>query len=561
MTQVYKEAAHGAADAQQAFDSLLATYWPVYFRLHPESATALGVAGHDHRLDPFGDEDEALRHALAQETLAALAEIEPASLDPDRALDWRILAGQQLLALDAFARWDWRVRDPGAFLPIDAIYQLTVRPVPGFPAALRGRLAALPGHLQAAQDFLRRDPARIPPLWLESAHQAALGAQDFLADLPGHPKLADDTAMLRDLLPAAQDALLDFGRFLEDELAPRAQGDFAVGAQRYDLLLRWRHGLDTDHRGLRALGERLFADTEAALKAVTRELRGDDDIAALTASLQADHPAADALLAAYRQGMERVRQFVAARGLVSLPAPEALSVVETPAFLRHQIPFAAYMEPAPNDPRQQGYYYVTPVADPALLAEHNWTGLLHTCAHEAYPGHHLQFVRANMGTASSSFVRLLNPSATLYEGWALYCEQLLVEQGLLARPENRFVLLKDRLWRSLRILIDVGIQTGEMTVDDAATLLVRHLGFPREQALGELAWYSEAPGVPMGYATGWALINALRDRVLADSGDAGALRDFHDRLLAVGSVGLPWAMARAFGEEHARAVQHAVFTL
>lgn len=123
------------------------------------------------------------------------------------------------------------------------------------------------------------------------------------------------------------------------------------------------------------------------------------------------------------------------------------------------------------------------------------------------------------------------------------------------------MLLKDRLWRSLRILIDVGIQTGEMTVDDAATLLVRHLGFPRKQALDELAWYSEVPGVPMGYATGWALINALRDRLLADSGDAGALRDFHDRLLAVGSIGQPWVMARAFGEEHARAVQHTVFTL
>ena len=188
-------------------------------------------------------------------------------------------------------------------------------------------------------------------------------------------------------------------------------------------------------------------------------------------------------------------------------------MVETPIFLRHQIPFAAYCEPAPNDSAQRGYYYVTPPQTEEELAEHDDIGLMHTCVHEAWPGHHLQFVTANLNPAARRLPRLLNASATFYEGWALYSEQLMQEEGFLNRPESRVILLRDRLWRALRILIDIEIHTRNISLETAANRLVTELGFPRSQALAELTWYSQAPTVPFGYATGWALINALRDHL------------------------------------------------
>ena len=108
--------------------------------------------------------------------------------------------------------------------------------------------------------------------------------------------------------------------------------------------------------------------------------------------------------------MRSARDFVSSQDLVTLPTREHLDVVETPVFMRHQVPFAAYQDPAANDPEQHGYYYVTPPQDEEQLAEHNYAGLMHTCVHEAYPGPHLQFVTAHLNRQASTLPRLLHAS-------------------------------------------------------------------------------------------------------------------------------------------------------
>ncbi len=142
----------------------------------------------------------------------------------------------------------------------------------------------------------------------------------------------------------------------------------------------------------------------------------------------------------------------------------------------------------------------------------------------------------------------MNESSVFYEGWALYCEQLMQEQGFLKTEEHRFVMLKDRLWRALRIIIDVKTQTGRMTYDEAADLMVRELQFPRQQAEGDLNWYSQSPSIPMGYALGWSIINRMRDKERSKLGARFDLRAFHDRLLSAGSISLPLVEKRHFSE-------------
>jgi uncharacterized protein (DUF885 family) len=120
------------------------------------------------------------------------------------------------------------------------------------------------------------------------------------------------------------------------------------------------------------------------------------------------------------------------------------------------------------------------------------------------------------------------------------------EQGFLKSKEHRFVMLKDRLWRALRIIIDVKTQTGGMSYDEAADLMVRELHFPREQACGDLNWYSQSASVPMGYALGWSIINRLREQEQNRLGDKFGLREFHDKLLSAGSISLPLVERRHF---------------
>lgn len=537
-----------------AMAAVVEAYYRAWFRFHPEAAVDAGVPGYEHLLTPFRSDDMGALVCLNDELLVSLDETDPRSLDTDVAIDYRLLCAAARLENEYLLDVEPRATDPARLLPINAIYQLTIRPVADFTGAVAARLGAIPQHLRRAREHVAARVACIPLLWVESAITAAHQGAEFVGGLGRHPKVVASAVKFEPALTEAARALVEFADFLETVIAPRARGELACGRRHFEHLLARRHFLAFDADALRAFGQDLFERTRSELRDACRRLTGTDDVAAALAGLRHTHPPADRLLDVYREQMQAARRFVVERDLVSVPDVERLEVVETPMFLRHQIPFAAYSEPSPIDPEQCGHYYVTPPTDAASLAEHDGAGIMHTCVHEAWPGHHLQFVTANRHPAARTLPRLLNPSATFYEGWALYSEQLMHEEGFLDRPEQRFILLRDRLWRALRIIIDVGLHVHGLTPTDAAALMVEHLGFPHAQALADITWYTRAPTVPSGYAVGWAMINALREqRRTADA--TFSLRQFHDRLLSVGSVAAALVIERGFGPEFAAAVQ------
>jgi uncharacterized protein (DUF885 family) len=527
------------------YNDVIDLYYRTWFRYHPEVAVDLGIEGYSERLTPYGDDDIGALIALHEKLINTLDELDTSALDADQQIDLQLMYGQALIESRQLVNQDWRLRDPTRFLPVNAIYQLTVRPVRERGEALRARLQAIPGYLRGAKGHLQTEPELIPPIWLEAAITEAREGVKYFRGLRLNPLL--QRYRLDKELDTAANALQDFAGFLETNIGSRAQGEFACGRDMFELLLTHRHGLDISADDLRSFGEKLFTEVAAQLREVTLQLQGDDNVAALMSRIQEQFRPTHHLLALYKEQMQAAYDFVKAKHLVSLPAQQFLHVVETPSFLRHQIPFAAYWNPMPTDPAQTAYYYVTPPQDDASWGEHNLVSLQHTCVHEAWPGHHLQFVTANSRTVSRSLPRLINISATLYEGWALYCEQLMAEQGFLQRPESQFVLLKDRLWRALRVMLDVDLHVHGQNLATAAQAMHEHLGFSHAQAMGELTWYTQSPTVPMGYATGWALINMARSRLQAITPEFD-LCNFHDHLLSAGSIGLPWVVRRVFGE-------------
>lgn len=544
------------------FDDLVHTYYQSWFRYHPEEAVEVGFPGYECLLTPYSDEDLGAIVCLNDKLRAELDELDRRELTTDQDIDYQVLYGALMLENQRLLDLEPKQPDPERILPINAIYQLLVRDLDNFDEALISRLAATPSHLQVSKSMLESRGPSIPPLWLQSTITSARAGADFINGLLQHPKVTEWKAPITGLAVAVRKAvaaLKDFADFLENKIGTKAKGDFACGRSYFQNLLCYRHFLNIDPDQLHDFGQSLFEQTRQDLQEACKELSGSTDIDAMTRKIQAEHPAMDEVLAHYRTQMQAAKDYVTANDLVTLPPEEQLDVIDTPVFLRHQIPFAAYHEPAPGDDKQQGYYYVTPATNESQLAEHNRVGLMNTCVHEAWPGHHLQFVTANLKPASRTLPRLLNPSATLYEGWALYCEQLMHEQGFLNRPEHHFVLLKDRLWRALRIIIDVELHTRGLTIEAAAERMVNYLGFPRSQAIADLTWYTQAPTVPMGYATGWALINAVRKRYWTTAGNA-ELKPFHDRLLSIGSIGLPLVISQAFGMDLWQQVKRDVFT-
>jgi len=220
---------------------------------------------------------------------------------------------------------------------------------------------------------------------------------------------------------------------------------------------------------------------------------------------------------------------------------ERLDVRETPEFLQKVIPSAAYFEPERGIPDPLlGIYVVTPLRDVGDGTENTPGRIYNTSAHEGYPGHHLQL---SWAARNPSPFRAVVSGDEFCEGWAHYAEELMDERGWRPVPGMRAAQLKDAMFRALRIQVDVDLQTGELDVERAVDLLIAEGRIPRERAEGEVAWYTTAPGYPLGYLTGKLLLEQLRRKTRAREGSGFDLSRFLADILAGGTMPV-WAHAR-----------------
>jgi uncharacterized protein (DUF885 family) len=535
--------------ANNAFDELQQEFYHAWFRFHPEEAASVGFEAFAGLLKTYDDDDIGALISLNQKMHSALDEIDAEALDENRYIDYMLMKSAVSVELHDLQELDWRYRNPLAYVPVGAVYQLLIHPVHNVQKAIKHRLQAIPEYLRGARTLLSLMPDRVVAVWLQSAIEQCEIGSDFIRNLGRHPLISEkftNPARLQPLFDDASHALDEFAHFLQRDISPLAEGDFAVGKDRFNRLLYENHFLDVDADAVLAFGEKLFAETEAELKAQAESMQEGVDINTLLQQIRQHHPRPEQLLDTYRKRMRDASKWLHKHDLVTLPDTESLHVQDTPEFLRPLIPFAAYEPPMPVDKKQRGLYYVTTSDDEALLAEHNLYSIDLTSVHESYPGHHLQFVTANLHHADN-MTRSVHASASLYEGWALYCEDLMEEQGFLDKKEHRFIMLRDRLWRALRVIIDIRIHTQGMSIDEASQLMVEKLGFDQQQADGELAWYSTAPTVPLCYATGYELIKAVRKHQQQQQGFE--LKAFHDALLEPGSIALPLVIRKAFGSD------------
>ncbi|HEY8869240.1 MAG TPA: DUF885 domain-containing protein, partial [Candidatus Limnocylindrales bacterium] len=260
------------------------------------------------------------------------------------------------------------------------------------------------------------------------------------------------------------------------------------------------------------------------------------DEATVVDRVKSDHPATFAeALEAYRQAMTRARQYLIDHRIATVPEDEQIIVRETPRYLRHVIPFAAYFEAPKFDLNPTGLYIVTSAVhdDPDALREHYRASISNTSVHEAYPGHHLQFA---VGNGHPSLSRLMTDAPEFVEGWAMYTEQMMREEGFDDAPEFQVAVATDAIWRACRIILDVRMHRGELSVAEATDFLVEHTGFVRDNAAAEIDRYTFTPTYQFSYLLGKVLIQQLRADEERRLGAAFDLRAFHDALLRNGSI-------------------------
>jgi uncharacterized protein (DUF885 family) len=534
------------AELAPLLDEFMAYWW----RTHPTLATTVGIHTHDGELERY---DSAALAEVMRQSRAYLEIFERlAPRDIVETLDLELVSNQLRWQLYELAEVSPQRRNPGLYLepPLSALYLMAVRDyAPAEERAKRAaeRMAALPAALEVARENLDR----VAPVFARTAIEMArsgLALFQGLLPLQLGSALEDDQAEFarwENALRGAETALIAFADWMEEEVAPRTDHDFALGRDAFEARTRYLHGLPYTAAELLAYGKELKRETEVELATVAREIDAGRSWQEIAEALKEDHPPATELIEAYAAEMERARQFVEAHALVGIPAGESLQVTATPEFLRPLIPYAAYLPPAPFEVDQHGLFFVTPPEEMAesALRDHPRHGIPITALHEAYPGHHLQLTRANRapGVAARVFW-----TPVFAEGWALYCEEMMWEQGFYTDPRQRLLQLKDLLWRACRIIVDVGLHTEGWSTGQATAYLVREAGLEPVNAEVEVRRYCAEPTQPMSYAVGKREIMRLRERWRERRGPDAPLREFHDHLLAWGTIPPP-LVARAMG--------------
>ncbi len=524
-----------------AIDRLAREYLDLTFDVSPMAATSYGVHEFDGLLDDLtqANLDTWVRKlAGLDRRLRALT-----PRDSEEAADRDALAAT--VADDLFVEEverPWR-RNP--FRAATAIPQAVLGLITRDFAPLEERLANVALRLEAAPRFLAQartlldEPCAM--LWRRMAIRAAGSGASFLTTALS--QLAADTSMAGRIEAAgakAAGALSELASWLETEHAERFQGDvpFAIGEQAQARKLREAHCFETTPAELVALGEAEIAAITADLVEQAAKL-GSDDWTVKLDELKASHPSQGDLLPTYRKELERLEAFVFEHDLASNPDSEAV-IQATPEFLRSLLGYAAYFHSGPLDHHQQGYFWVTPPPDPSGLRDHSFALVPPVAAHEGYPGHHLQIMSVHR---LDSLVRRVIHSSVMIEGWGLYTEQLMHDVAYYDE-EARLGQLSMRLFRALRIVLDMQLQSGVLSYEEAVSKAMAVGRLSEPTARSEVARYTMDPTQPFGYLVGCLELERLRSETQARLGDAFRLRRFHDRVLSYGHMP-PTLMRRA----------------
>jgi len=388
-----------------------------------------------------------------------------------------------------------------------------------------------------------KDP---PRLFAQAAIEELSDAEDFFTESATElgKEVPELSARLASSAKQARAAVRSWRAELQKSL-PRLKDSFAMGKADFDYLLATDKFLDFDSDSLLRLGESLFAATGERQKA--RRLVQSVELKKHPPEPPRDEPAPETyskpdILADEQEEGDSMRAWVERSNTATVPSwVGPLKVVETPAFLRRVIPGIAMEGAAPLDSVQQGVMYVPPLPE-TLNADQRRLyfnvgrrrGYRGSIVHEGLPGHHFQLSIANH---NPSFIRRLQFNTPLIEGWALYCEQMVVEQGLY--PPDSFSDLRwlGGVWfRAARVIVDAKLHTGRMSYDDAWKFMVENCWPDTQFFQAEVRRYCLSPGQPMSYLVGKTQILALRDEYRRKRGDRFTLKDFHDRLLAEGSI-------------------------
>jgi uncharacterized protein (DUF885 family) len=547
-----------ASESDKALSARFREWLDAEFRFHPAFATQQGNHDFDDQLDSLTPTMR-LAYALhAKSVLKGLNQIDSASLTRDARIDleiWKHSVEYSLWSEDNDNRLVFDPRSYGEYISDSVFLLFTQSTLPRERNVQNAskRIAAIPKVIEAAKANLMNPPK----ILTEVAIKRNLGAiafyekdiWEFAKETPGSEPLATPCK-------EAVKALKEYQTWLEKELLPKSTGEWRLGKEKFakKLELELDAGLTADEvlKIAEAEADRVEREMYYVAKQLWsklfpgKPLPPDDaagrrtTIADVLAELGKDHGQPETLVDDAKKTVDKIKTFIREKKILTLPDPDTCKIIPMPVFQRGFS--AAYLNPAPPlDPKADSLYAVAP--PPAewsaerretFFREYNSSMLQILTIHEAYPGHYVQLAYSNR---CPSLVRKVLWSGTFAEGWAVYTEQMMLDQGYGDGDLSlRLHQLKFYIRAVLNAILDHKMHCDNMTDEDAMKLLVGR-GFQTEaEAVGKVARAKQSSTQLSTYFVGRTAFYRLRQDVQRRQGDKFDLGKFHEAVLSHGTL-------------------------
>ena len=538
--------------ADVEYEAVAEEYIKTYLAAHPLEGTALGLHEYDGKITDYS------RLALDAELSRLrrfddrLTKFDPGTLSPRQSVDLRIL--QAAVKKDLFEMQDMSVyeRNPMVYaraVDVNVYIKRNFAPLEDRVRSLVAIESQIPNILIAARTNLQEV---LPKPYVELAIQIAKGSADFLKKdlVAAVAGLKDEQIRIafQEANRKAANALNDYAAWLEREKLPKASLDFALGEEKFKRFLTQTELVDLPPQKILEIGlEQLKAEQEAFADAA-KKIDPNKPPIEVFKQIQSEHPTPESLIPDVAKDLDKIRKYVSVHHLVGIPSDVRAKVKETPQYLR-ATSFASMDTPGPFEKRAtEAYYYVTPTENdwPEKQKEEWLTAFNYYTSdvvsiHEAYPGHYVQFQHLNASPASK--VEKIFGSYAFIEGWAHYCEKMMIDEGYgsptSASPSEedvkreakyRMAQADEALLRLCRLCVSIKMHTQKMSLDEATKFFQENCYYEEKPARTEAMRGTFDPGY-LNYTLGKLQILKLRHDYKAQQGDDFSLQKFHNELL------------------------------
>jgi len=546
--------AHAATENwQQKFQKVSDEYFDqVYFPYAPTAGTLAGYHQYDTQLENYSHQSIDAEVSALKNFEQRVSAIPASALDQTTRGDREIVLGNirsTLLTLQTIRPWQ---KNPDIYssTATNAAFSLMERKFASPDDRLRSLIARekqMPGLLAEA----RANLSNPPHIYTQIAIEQLPGIITFFQhDVPlafanaNDPALKSEFAHTNAAVIAALTSYLDW---LKADLLPRSNGDFRIGADTFAKKLKYDEMVDLPLDKVLEIGWTDLRKNQAHFNQIAKELEPSKDPHAVLEELGADHPAPDQLLNTFRATFNGLIEFIRAHHIVTIPSDVRPILEETPPFMRATTT-ASMDTPGPFETHATEAYFNVTLPDPSMtpaevegyMHSFNVGTVISTAVHEAYPGHYVQFLWV---PRAPSRVRKLLGANTNVEGWAHYCEQMMLDEGYGqpgagAKDEREAKLLRlgqlqDALLRNARFIVGIEMHTGHMTFDQAVDFFQKEGYQSRESAIVEAKRGTSDPTY-LYYTLGKLEIMKLRADLEKKEGASFSLEKFHDDFLRQG---------------------------